>query len=306
MPRALVINSFGGPEVLEVADLPSPVDVPPGRVRVRVAAAGIQPVDTSIRRGMAPAGLELAFPITLGNDFAGTIEELGDEVSGWAVGDEVLGFQVLACHAEEAIVSADQIVAKPPKMPWTVAGSLSASGQTAHIALEALKVAPGDTLLVHGAAGGVGTIAVQLARHLGATVVGTASERNHEHLRSIGAIPVTYGEGLTGRVREAAPGGVTVAFDAAGGERALHDSIELGVEPARIGTITAYEEAERLGALGVRGPRTAARLAELVELWSAGALRITISRTFRLDEAAEAHRLVEARHLTGKMVFVND
>ena len=304
MPKAVVVNRFGGPEVLEVADLPSPVDVPNGRVRVDVKAAGIQPVDTAIRAGRMPMGLDPSFPITLGNDFAGVITEIGDEVTGWAVGDEVLGFQVLACHAEEAVVSADQIVRKPPAMPWTVAGSLSASGQTADIAIEALRIGPDDTLLIHGAAGGVGTIAVQLARHVGATVIGTASEGNHEHLRSIGAIPVAYGEGLVDRVRAVSPGGVTAVFDAAGGERTLLDSIALCPDTSRIGTIAAYEEAARLGVQGIRGPRTAARLARLVDLYDKGELSITISRTFRLDEAAEAHRAVEARRITGKMVFV--
>lgn len=305
MPKAVVINRFGGPEVLELADRTLP-ELAPGQVRVRVKAAGIQPVDTYIRRGMAPQGLTLEFPITLGNEYAGIVEACAPDVVDVSPGDEVLGFQVLACQAEEAVVLATQLVPKPPEMPWEIAGSLSASGQTAHVAMEFLHVGKEDTLLVHGAAGGVGTVAVQLARHLGATVVGTASERNHDHLRSLGAIPVAYGDGLVERVREVAPGGVTVVFDCAGGEQTLLDSIELCPDRSRIGTIAAYEEAGKLGVQGVRGPRTAARLQELVDLWRDGGLAVTVSRTFHLDEAAEAHRLVEARHLTGKMVFVND
>lgn len=305
MPKAVVINRFGGPEVLEIIDRPLP-DLGPGHVRVRVKAAGIQPVDTFIRRGMAPQGMTLAFPMTLGNEYAGIVEEVADDVENVSPGDEVLGFQLLACHAEEAVVLASQLVPKPADMPWEVAGSLSASGQTAQVAMDFLRVGEGDTLLVHAAAGGVGTMAVQLARHLGATVIGTASEGNHEHLRAIGAIPVAYGDGLVERVRAVAPDGVTVVFDAAGGERTILDSIELCPDRSRIGTIVAYEEAPRLGVQRVMGPRTAARLAELVELWSKGVVRVTVSRTFHLDEAAEAHRLVEARHLTGKLVFVND
>jgi len=305
MPKAVVINRFGGPEVLELVDRPLP-PLEPGHVRVRIKAAGIQPVDFHIRRGMAPQGMTLTFPITLGNEYAGIITELADDVEGLAGGDEVLGFQALSCHAEEAVVLASQLVAKPAEMPWTVAGSLSASGQTAQIALEFLRVGEGDTLLIHGAAGGVGSAAVQLARHLGATVVGTASERNHEHLRSLGAIPVTYGDGLVERVRAVAPGGVTAVFDCAGGEQTLIASVELCGDRSRIGTIAAYEEAGKYGVERIAGPRSAARLAGLVGLWEKGDLRVTVSRTFHLDEAAEAHRLVEARHLTGKMVFVND
>ncbi|HEY1178251.1 MAG TPA: NADP-dependent oxidoreductase, partial [Phytomonospora sp.] len=213
MPKAVVINRFGGPEVLELVDRPLP-ELGPGRVRVRVKAAGIQPVDTYIRRGMAPRGLPLEFPITLGNEYAGIVEACAGDVSDVSPGDEVLGFQPLACHAEEAVVPASQLVAKPPEMPWEIAGSLSASGQTAHVAMEFLGVGEGDTLLVHAAAGGVGTMAVQLARRLGATVIGTASERNHGFLREIGAEPTTNGEGLVERVR--ALGSVDRALDTAG------------------------------------------------------------------------------------------
>ncbi|GLZ75588.1 oxidoreductase [Actinorhabdospora filicis] len=301
--KAVVVNRFGGPEVLELAELPDR-PLAPGEVRVAVKAAGIQPVDASIRAGLMPATIAPPpFPITPGNELAGVVVESASD--DWAPGDAVLGFQPLVAYAERAVLPGAHLVAKPEAMPWEIAGSLSASGQTAHIALEALGVKDGDVLLVHGAAGGVGTVAVQLARHRGATVIGTASEGNHAYLRELGAIPVAYGPGLPERVRAVAPGPVTVAFDAAVGEGHIADSLELtGQDASRVGTIVAYEEAEAGRAVAIRGPRTAARLNELAHLWSDGVLRLTVSRTYRLSEAAEAHRAIETGRARGKSVFV--
>ncbi|MFE7565091.1 NADP-dependent oxidoreductase [Kitasatospora sp. NPDC057500] len=299
--KAVTVPRFGGPEVLRVAAVPDPVPGP-GEVRVRVYAAGVQPVDLAIREGDAPAGIELIPGLTPGNEFAGVVDRVGADVEGWAVGDEVLGFRLLGCAAELVVADAARLVRKPSGMPWEHAGALSASGQTAHIALDGLKVGEGDTVLVHGAAGGVGTVAVQLARTRGATVIGTASGRNHDYLRELGAIPVAYGEGLVERVRAAAPQGVDAAFDAAG-RGALEASVELVADRARIGTVVDYPGALRLGVLGVRGERTAARLAELVGLWESGALRLEIADTFPLERVAEAHRLVGAGHVRGKVVL---
>ena len=135
-------------------------------------------------------------PLIPGNEFAGVVERVGDGVGDFEPGDEVIGFRVLGCYAELAVTSAEQMVQKPPAMPWAQAGSLSSSGQTAHRALERLGLEAGQTILIHAAAGGVGTMAVQIARDRGATVIGTASERNHDYLRGLGAIPVAYGNGL--------------------------------------------------------------------------------------------------------------
>ncbi|MGK4580933.1 NADP-dependent oxidoreductase [Kitasatospora sp. HPMI-4] len=298
---ASIFDRPGGPEVLRVAELPVPVPGP-GQVLVRVLAAGIQPADTAIRGGWTPPGAAVELPAVPGNEFAGVVERLGEGTTGWTAGDEVLGFQLLGGHAQYIAVDADRLVAKPAAMPWTAAGSLSASGQTAHVALTELEVGRGDVLLVHGAAGGVGTVAVQLARAWGATVIGTASERNHGYLRELGAIPVAYGPGLADRVRALAPTGVDAAFDAAG-RGALEASVELVADRTRIGTIVDYETAERLGLRGLRGLRTAARLAELVRLWEAGGLRLETAATFPLSRAAEAHRLVEDGHVRGKAVI---
>ncbi|MFD0396924.1 NADP-dependent oxidoreductase [Kitasatospora sp. NPDC127121] len=300
--KAVTVTRSGGPEVLRVTEVPDP-EPGPGEVRVRVFAAGVQPVDLAIREGFRPPGAVVEPPFVLGNEFAGVVDRLGPDGSGWQVGDEVLGFRFLDSQAELVTVDAAQLVAKPAGMPWEQAGSLSASGQTAHLALTLLAVGPGDTVLVHGASGGVGTVAVQLARAWGATVIGTASERNHDYLRDLGAIPVAYGEGLVERVRAVAPQGVDAAFDAAG-RGALAASVELVADRSRIGTVVDYPEAERLGVRGLRGPRTAARLTELVRLWEAGGLRLEVAEALPLERAAEAHRLVGAGHVRGKVVLV--
>ncbi|MER7669229.1 NADP-dependent oxidoreductase [Kitasatospora sp. NPDC096128] len=299
--KAVTVPRSGGPEVLRVTEVADP-EPAAGEVRVRVYAAAVQPVDLAIREGFRPPGLVAEEPFVLGNEFAGVVDRIGPGVDRWRAGDEVLGFRMLGCQAELVAVEADQLVAKPAGMPWEQAGALSASGQTAHVALDLLGVGPGDTVLVHGASGGVGTVAVQLAQSLGATVIGTASERNHDYLRELGAVPVAYGEGLVERVRAVAPQGVDAAFDAAG-RGALAASVELVADRGRIGTVVDYPEAERLGVRGLRAPRTAGRLAELVRLWEAGGLRMEIAETLPLEKAAEAHRLVGTGHVRGKVVL---
>ncbi|MFD5468713.1 NADP-dependent oxidoreductase [Kitasatospora sp. NPDC127059] len=299
--KAVTVPTPGGPEVLRVTEVADP-EPAAGEVRIRVYAAAVQPVDLAIREGFRPPGLVAEPPLVLGNEFAGVVDRLGPGVGAWRVGDEVLGFRVLGCQAELVTVDAAQLVAKPAGMPWEQAGALSASGQTAHVALDLLGVTAGDTVLVHGASGGVGTVAVQLARALGATVIGTASERNHDYLRELGAIPVAYGEGLVERVRAVAPQGVHAAFDAAG-RGALAASVELVADRDRIGTVVDYPEAQRLGVRGLRGPRTAERLTELVRLWETGGLRIEVAESLPLERAEQAHRLVGTGHVRGKVVL---
>ncbi|GAA2799952.1 NADP-dependent oxidoreductase [Kitasatospora sp. CM 4170] len=299
--KAVTVPRFGGPEVLRVAEVPTPA-AGPGEVRVRVRAAGVQPVDLAVREGWSPPGTRLEPPVVPGNEFAGVVDQLGAGSFGWEVGDEVLGFRLLDGHAEFVTVDGAHLVAKPAAMPWEQAGALSASGQTAHTALTELKVGRGDTVLVHGASGGVGTAAVQLARAWGATVIGTASARNHDYLRELGAVPVAYGEGLVERVRAVAPHGVDAAFDAAG-RGALEASVELVADRDRIGTVTDHATAARLGLRQLRTQRSAARLTELVELWEAGGLRVEIAAAFPLERAADAHRMVGTGHVRGKVVL---
>lgn len=196
--RAAALSSFGGPEVLTLQDIHEP-QAWPGQVRVRVRAAGVQHFDTGIRQGWAPPSVDLTFPVIPGNEFAGVVDQGTDE---FPAGTEVLGYTTLGGYAEYVVVPADQIVVKPATMPWEIAGGFSGNGQGAHLALREMKVGPGDTVLIHGAAGALGTFSVLLAKAWGATtIIGTASERNHQYLRELGAIPVTYGEGLVERVR---------------------------------------------------------------------------------------------------------
>ncbi len=298
--RAMAMTRYGGPEAIESIETPDPVPAA-GQVRVRVRAAGVQPWDVKLRRGDMREWKQLQFPYVLGNDFAGVVDACGDDVTDVRVGDEVLGFTNAGAYAEAIVVPAGAVVPKPQTMPWEVAGGLSASGQTAYNALQDLAVGQGDVLLVHAAAGGVGTFAVQLARHWGATVIGTASPANHDYLRSLGATPVEYGPGLASRVRSVAPH-VDVVLDCAGGD-AVTASLELGVDRNRIGTIADFAAAERYGIRRPGGTRSAEKLAELVRLYDKGVLRLPI-RPIPLQRAAEAHRIVESGHGRGKVVLV--
>ncbi|GIN71710.1 oxidoreductase [Bacillus sp. J14TS2] len=300
--RAAAFSSYGPPNVLRVMEFDDP-QAGTGQVRVRIKSAGIQPFDCAVRSsGWTPPGLTVSFPQILGNEFAGTIDQLGNGVTDFSVGDEVLGWELMACYAEYVVVNVDQIVRKPLEMPWEEAGVITASGQTAHTALQELAVCKGDTVLIHAAAGGVGTFAVQLAKAWGATVIGTASERNHDYLRSIGAIPVTYGDGLVDRVSSLMPEGVNVAFDAAGGE-ALEASVKLVENKNRIGTIVAFDRVEELGVRPIRSQRSTDRLSELVNLYIQGKINIHVRNMFPLDEVAKAHQEVEIGHGCGKVVL---
>lgn len=298
--KAAAFSEFGGPEVLRAMEIETP-EAGEGQVRVRVRAAGVQPFDVAVRQGWMPAGVSGGLPRIPGNEFAGVVDQVGEGVRGISTGDEVLGFNLLNSYAEYIVVPAENVTAKPANMPWEVAGGFTAGTQTAHIALRQLGVGEGDTVLVHAAAGSVGTAAVQLARLWGATVIGTAREENHDYLRSLGAIPVAYGEGLLERVRALAPGGVDMVLDGAGGE-ALDVSLLL-VKGDRIVTLVEHGRAEELGVQLTRGVRLASRLAELAELYSDGALTFHVRRTYPLDRAADAHREVEAGHGRGKVVL---
>lgn len=298
--RAVVFDRHGSADVLRIADLETPIPAA-GQVRVRVRAAGIQPFDTAVRRGTMP--VPVAFPQQLGNEFAGTVDELGPGVAGpWSIGTQVLGWAHMASLAEYVVADSEAITVKPADMPWDAAGTLGASGQTALTALHDLGVRAGETLLVHAAAGGAGTMAVQIARAYGARVLGTASARNHDYLRSLGATPLVYGPGLADRVRAAAPDGVDAVLDAVGG-RAMHDSLGLVADRDRIGTLVDHDAAARLGVQGIRARRSVRNLEELVDLHQRGRLRVTIRRRLPLERIGEAHRIVETGHGAGKVVI---
>ena len=298
--RAAVFDRFGPPDVLHIAELPDP-DPGPGEVRVRVRAAGVQPFDVAVRNGRMPQ-LPVHFPQTIGQEYSGVVDRIGEGVSGPRVGDEVLGSTMLNGNASLLCVRQENVVGKPAELDFPTAAGLVAAGQTATGALGELRVGPGDVLLVHAAAGSVGTVAVQLARLAGATVIGTASPGNHDYLRQLGAIPVAYGDGLVGAVRAVAERPVTVALDAAGGA-AIAQSVELGIARERIGTIVDDKAAAEYGTRVVRAGRDPARLAEVAALAARGVLRMPI-RAYPLAEVAEAHAAVETGHGRGKVVLI--
>jgi len=239
MSRAVVFREYGGPEVLHVIDVEAPTPGP-GQLRVRVKAAGIQPFDCLFRSGAAQQWVPATFPQRLGNELAGVVDALGEGVTAFPVGTEVLGWAMLGSIADHVVVSAHEVVAKPAAMSWAEAGALSASGQTASTAWERLGLREGETVLVHAAAGGVGSFAVQLARASGAHVIGTASERNHDYVRSLGATPVRYGDGLVERIRAAAPRGVDAALVAVASDEALYASLDVVRDKNRIGTVAFH------------------------------------------------------------------
>ncbi|MEU4323927.1 NADP-dependent oxidoreductase [Nonomuraea dietziae] len=298
--KAAAFATPGGPEVLQVMEIETP-HAGPGEVRVRVKAAGVQPYDAAVRAGWVPQGVTGELPRVPGNEFAGVVDQVGQGVTGFAQGDEVLGFSLLNSYAEYIVVGADQVARKPAGVPWEVAGGLTAGVQTAELALDAIGVREGETLLIHGASGSVGTAAVQIARRRGARVIGTGREENHDYLRSLGATPVVYGEGLADRVR--ALGQVDAALDGAGGH-ALEVSLELVKDPARIVTLVEHGRAAELGVKLVQAGRTAERLARYAALIAEGAFTFPVRRAYPLDQAAEAHREIETGHGRGKLVIL--
>jgi enoyl reductase len=304
MAKIVVFEEYGGPEVLHLVEVPDP-EVGAGQVLIRVRAAGVQPFDCATRRGDFARYNPLTFPARLGNEVAGVVDRIGPEVTGFSVGDEVIAYLTMQGYADTVVVPADQVGRKPEKMPWAEAGVLTASGQTAITALDELRAGPQDTLLVHAAAGGVGSFAVQLATARGAQVIGTASERNHDYLRSLGVTPVVYGTGLADRVRAAAPQGITCALDAIGGD-ALDVSLDLLGATERIVTIADWARSAQLGIRRIGSERSVGKLDELTRLWSADRLRVEVAEAVPLSRAADAHRLVETGHVRGKVALVAD
>jgi NADPH:quinone reductase-like Zn-dependent oxidoreductase len=307
MTKAIAFSQYGGPDVLRPIDIELPAPGP-GLVLVAVRAVGVNPLDHKVRSGALEAVFPVTFPAVPGYELSGVVAAVGDGVSGFKPGDEVFGAVMGGGYAEQALVPAEQLAPKPATLSWEQAASIPVAAETAERVLDLLGVRAGHTLLVHGAAGGVGTVLLQLARARGITVVGTASEANHAHLRELGAIPVTYGEGLAERVRAAAPGGVDRALDAVGKGGVLPLSVELTGSADRVLTIAdipgAQEHGVRFtgGAEGVE-PYHARAYAAALALHEAGTLRLPLHRVLPLAEAAEAQRTSEHGHLRGKIVL---
>jgi NADPH:quinone reductase-like Zn-dependent oxidoreductase len=302
--KAVRFDEYGGVEVLKVVEVPRPVPGP-GEVLVQVKAAGINPGEAKIRDGLLHERWPATFPSGEGSDLAGVVAEVGPGVTGVAAGDEVIGYtDSRSSQAEYALVEAEHLTPKPAAVPWAVAGGLFVAGATAFAAVRAVDLAPGDTVVVSGAAGGVGSVAVQLARRTGATVIGLAGEANHQWLTDHGVVPVSYGEGVADRIRAAAAK-VDAFIDTYGAEY-VELALELGVEPTRIDTIANFPAIEKYGVKGEGNAAgaSAAVLAELAGLIAAGELELPIAATYPLAEVQAAFRQLEPGHIRGKIVLL--
>ena len=306
MPKAVRYDEFGGIDVLRIDEVERPVPGD-GQVLVRVKAAGINPSEAVIRTGAVAELFPSTFPSGQGSDLAGVVEEVGARVGGFLPGDEVIGFtNKRASQAELVLVEAADLTRKPEKVSWEVAGGLFVAGATAWGAVHAVQPKGGETVVISGAAGGgVGSLAVQLARRTGATVIGLASESNHEWLKSHGVVPVAYGDGAADRIRAAAPGGVDAFIDTYG-DGYVELALALGVAAGRIDTIADYAAAAKYGVRtdgGAEAGPGAEVLAELAGLIAGGHLEVPIANVYPLAQVREAYTELERRHTHGKIVL---
>jgi NADPH:quinone reductase-like Zn-dependent oxidoreductase len=302
--KAVRFDEYGGIDVLKVIAVPRPVPGA-GQVLVQVKAAGINPGEAKIREGLLHARWPSTFPSGEGSDLAGIVAGTGPGVTSFSAGDEVIGWtDNRASQAEYVVVEEQHLTAKPGGVPWEVAGALFVVGATAWAAVRAVSLTAGDTVVVSGAAGGVGSLAVQLARRAGASVIGLASEAHFQWLAGHGVVPVAYGDGVAERIRQAASK-VDAFVDTYGAEY-VELALQLGVEPSRIDTIANFEAVARFGVKGdgSAAGSSASVLAELAALIAAGELELPITATFPLDRVQDAYRRLEEGHILGKIVLL--
>ncbi|MHC2999446.1 quinone oxidoreductase family protein [Microbacterium sp. HJ5] len=312
MATAIVYTEFGGPEVLHSTEIPAPLPGE-GEIAIRVEAAGVNPIDAKLRSGQR-ASAEIVEPRRVGNDGAGVVTTIGPGVDGFRPGDAVVFSGASGAYASDIVVSAARVHARPPQVDAATGAALGIPVGTAYQTLRSLSVGAGDTLLLHAGSGAVGQAAIQLAVLWGATVIATSSPRRADAVRALGAIPVPYGDGLAGRVRDAAPQGVTVAIDAAGTDEALRTSIELVADKTRIATLVKGRDAASLGIRAFSGgspqPLTAQQQAwrgeavpVVLALLAAGRFTVELGPSLALADAPEAHRIVEDG-VDGKVTLV--
>lgn len=304
--KAVVFDRYGAPEVLRAIELPMP-QAGPGEIRVRVRAAGVRPSDIALRSGRSARAAgdggraRARFPHRLGNEFAGVVDQVGAGVGDFQAGDEVMGWAAAMSYAEVLTVPAAQAVRKPHTMTWAVAGALPSTGQTAHAALRQLGVGAGQTVLVHGAAGALGSVAVQLLQAWGAHAIGSADAADHDYLRSLGARPVLDTAAGVAQARALAPHGVDALFDARG-DGDLAPWLALAAAQRTLSLSGAC--ARRHGLAELSSQRSRERLAELVALHERHGLLVHVREMFPLTRAAEAHRAVERGPARGKVVLM--
>jgi NADPH:quinone reductase-like Zn-dependent oxidoreductase len=304
MPRAVRFDKYGGIEVLQVLEVDRPIPGP-GKVLVRVKAAGINPGEASIRKGLFADRWPSTFPSGQGSDLAGIVEEVGPGVTNVAAGDEVIGFSNdRSSQAELVVIDSANLVPRPANVPWEQAGALFVAGTTAYAAVRSVALKAGDTVVVSGAAGGVGSIAVQLAREAGAKVIGLAGTANHQWLSDHGVVPIAYGDGVEDRVRTASGGKVDAFVDTFGGGY-VELALKLGVPTNRIDTIIDFAAAAKYGVMteGSQAAANAEVLGELAGLLASGRLEIPIAKIYPLAEVRDAYRELEQRHTHGKIVL---
>ena len=297
--KAIQFSRYGGPDVLDIVEI-DPPHPGPGEVRIRVRAAGVNPSDWKRREGQYRAFEQVTFPAGVGVEASGIVDEVGPGVSNTFVGDAVFGYGE-ATVAEHAVLT--HWVHKPDDLPFEIAGALPVISETAWRSLDESGVKAGQTLLVSGAAGGIGSAVLQLARIRGITVIGTASPQKHDYIRDLGAIPTTYGPGLADRVRQLAPDGVDAALDVAG-SGIIPELIEMTGDPAHVLSVADFS-AEEYGAKFSRGPPKEPErvLADVARLHSQGLFRLRIERSFPLERTAEAQAISAAGRVTGKLII---
>jgi NADPH2:quinone reductase len=305
MARAVRFDHFGGSDVLHVDEVEPPTPSP-GEVLVEVRATGINPGEASIRQGYLEQAYPTTFPSGEGSDLAGVVSQVGSGADSFAVGDEVMGWtDRRGSHADFVSVPFDHLIRKPPNLSWEVAGSLYVVGVTAYAAVRAVDVKPGDTVVVSAAAGGVGSVVVQLLKVRGAEVLGIASPGNHDWLRSVGVIPVAHGDGLADRIRAVIDSGPDAFIDTFGGGY-VKLAIDLGIDPSRIDTIADFTAGEQFGVKtdGNAAGSTIDVLSDMAELTASGRIDIPIAKTYPLDQVRLAYEELARRHTHGKIVLI--
>jgi NADPH:quinone reductase-like Zn-dependent oxidoreductase len=306
--KAVRFDQYGPVGVLDVRDVPEP-EPGPGEVLVRVKAAGINPGEAKIREGALHERWPATFPSGQGSDFAGVVDKLGPGVTTVAIGEDVIGWvDTRSSQAEYVVAEAANLARKPAGLPWEVAGAIPVAGFTAWAMVRAVDLKPGDTVVVSGAAGGVGSLAVQLAKRKGATVIGLAGPSNHDWLTRHGVLPVAYGDDAADRIRAAVPAGAQVdAFlDTYGGDYVELALTDLKVSPERVDTVVRFDAAEKYGVKvdGNAAGASASTLSELATLVAAKDLEVPLARTYPLSEVRAAYEQLAKGHLRGKIVLI--
>lgn len=304
--RAVRYNEFGDVSVLHIVEQPKPLPAA-GQVIVRVKAAGINPGESAIREGKLAKQFPSTFPSGQGSDFAGIVDEVGEGVTGLKAGDEVIGYtNERNSHADYVTVAEEQLIHKPEEVTWEQAGGLFVAGTTAYAAVHAVDIAPGEIVIVSGAAGGVGSVVVQLVKNIGAQVIGIAGKANHAWLNEHNITPVSYGDNMPELLEQALDGKKPDAFIDLFGGGYVDIALKLGIKPERINTIIDFEAAEKYG-VKTAGSHDAANpwvMAELADMVATKRLELLVEKTYPLQQVQDAYRDLEQRHTHGKIVLI--